>query len=71
VKDPRYRWFVSNYGDRCWELDALSPNILRDRVEQAIRARLNLDAWEHAGRIEAAECESMADFFAQWPASAP
>src|SRR5262249_20223926 len=31
-KDSRYRWFVRNYGDWCWELDALSPNALRSRV---------------------------------------
>ena len=28
-KDPRYRWFVDRYGARCFELDALSPVILR------------------------------------------
>jgi hypothetical protein len=22
-KDPRYKWFGANYGDRCWELDAM------------------------------------------------
>jgi hypothetical protein len=27
-KDPRYKWFVSNYGKRCWELDAMDPNDL-------------------------------------------
>jgi hypothetical protein len=27
VNDPRYRWFVQNYGDRCWELDAMSPSL--------------------------------------------
>ena len=32
-KDPRYKWFVANYGDRCWELDAMDPNDLRDCVE--------------------------------------
>jgi hypothetical protein len=35
-KDPRYRWFCSNYGNRCWELDAMDPNDLRDCVEGAI-----------------------------------
>ena len=24
-KDPRYKWFVQNFGNRCWELDALDP----------------------------------------------
>ena len=37
-KDPRYKWFVRNYGDRCWELDAMDPNDLRDCVEEAIRS---------------------------------
>ena len=35
-KDPRHDWFVENYGKRCWELDAMDPNDLRDCVEQAI-----------------------------------
>jgi hypothetical protein len=35
-KDPRYKWFVSNYGKRCWELDALDPNYLRACVQQEL-----------------------------------
>lgn len=53
--DPRYGWFVNNYGFRCYELDALSPVILRERVEHEILARLDMDAWRHAVKIEAAE----------------
>jgi hypothetical protein len=34
--DSRYRWFVDHYGDTCWELDALSPAVLRALVQQAI-----------------------------------
>jgi hypothetical protein len=36
TNDPRHRWYVQRYGTRCWELDALSPVTLRDRVEAAI-----------------------------------
>jgi putative DNA primase/helicase len=36
AKDPRYRWFKENFGDRCWELDALSPVVLRERVRVAM-----------------------------------
>ena len=32
VGDSRYRWFVDRYGERCWELDALSPVVLRQQV---------------------------------------
>ena len=28
-KDPRHSWCVKTYGQRCWELDALNPVILR------------------------------------------
>jgi len=67
TKDPRYRWYVQNYGDRCWELDALSPTILRDRVEAEILARLDRVAWNHATKIEAAEIESMKRFLTRYP----
>jgi hypothetical protein len=57
--DSRYDWFVENCGRWCWELDALSPNVLRDRLEQAIVAELDWDAWERYSRVEAAEREAI------------
>ena len=33
-KDPRFKWFTESFGDQCWEIDALDPNALRDRVER-------------------------------------
>ena len=65
-KDPRYRWFVGQYGRRCWELDALSPVVLRDRVERWIKSYLDIDAWNHAVEIEAAERESMKSILTTW-----
>ncbi|MDP2821699.1 MAG: hypothetical protein Q8O52_03330 [Sulfuritalea sp.] len=66
AKDPRYKWFVENYGHRCWELDALSPVILRQRVEAEILALLDMDAWEHSIEVEAAERESMSTVLTAW-----
>jgi hypothetical protein len=67
--DPRYRWFIlrPDRDYRCVELDALSPVILRDRVEQAIRERLDLEAWDRAGVAEAAERESIETIVSAWP----
>ena len=65
-KDPRYKWFLQNFGRRCWELDALSPVVLRDRIESEIVARLDRDAWNHAIEIEAAETESMSSILTIW-----
>ena len=65
-KDPRYRWFVARHGRRCWELDAMNPNILRDRVRKAIEAYIDRPLWRRAIEIEEAELASMQGFHAAW-----
>lgn len=64
--DGRHRWYVENYGPRCWELDAMPPPLLRDRVAESIWRYIDGDAWHHAAEIEAAEVESMQQFHAAW-----
>jgi hypothetical protein len=59
TNDPRHRWFVERSGHKCWELDALSPPVLRDRIENRILGCLDVGAWVRAMQIEAAERESM------------
>ena len=54
-KDPRYKWFLSNYGDRCWELDAMDPNDLRDCVEEAIQDLVEPVAWKRCEEVNKAE----------------
>ena len=44
-KDPRYKWFTDNYGDRCWELDAMDPRQLRDLVRAEINALIDPVLW--------------------------
>lgn len=64
--DSRHQWFVKKYGQRCWEVDALSPPVLRDRLDEAIADTLDLDAWNHAVSIELAERESMQSILGNW-----
>jgi hypothetical protein len=64
--DPRWRWFTRTHGGTCWELDAMSPVDLRARVEQAIRDRIDTDAWDHAVMVEQAETESMQLVLQAW-----
>jgi hypothetical protein len=65
-KDPRFEWFRSNYGDRCWELDAMDPNDLRDCVEQAIVELIEPVAWERCEVINEAEQESLMTILGKW-----
>jgi hypothetical protein len=65
-KDPRYRWFHTNYADRCWELDAMDPNDLRDCVEQAIMDLIEPTAWQRCEIINRAEQESLRTILEKW-----
>ena len=64
--DKRFGWFVKNFGDRCWELDALDPNDLRERVEQEIMALIEPIAWQRCAIVNDAEQESLRTILDGW-----
>jgi hypothetical protein len=64
--DPRYKWFVKNYGDRCWELDAMDPNALRKCVEREVKKLIEPVAWQRCEIVNAAEQESLRHVLTQW-----
>jgi hypothetical protein len=65
-KDPRAPWFRMNYGQWCWELDALDPNDLRARVEEEINNHIEDEAWERCKVVDRAERESLRHVLDQW-----
>jgi hypothetical protein len=67
-KDPRYKWFHDKYGNRCWELDAMDPNELRDCVEQAIVELIEPVAWKRCEIVNQAEQESLKTILEKWGA---
>ena len=67
-KDPRYSWFVANHGDRCWEIDAMDPNYLRDCVEREIVRLIEPVAWQRCATVNAAEQESLKTILEKWGA---
>jgi hypothetical protein len=69
--DPRYEWFVRNYGDECWEVDALDPNALRDCVRERIEAEIEEEAWERCKVTERAEQESLRTIMKNWNPGKP
>jgi hypothetical protein len=68
-KDPRFKWFVANHGRRCWELDAMDPNDLRDCVEQEIQKLIEPVAWQRCEIVNAAERESLRTVLDAWGSS--
>jgi len=71
-KDPRYAWFVRNFGHRCWELDAMDPNDLRACVKREIKKLIEPVAWKRCEVVNQAEQESLRTILEKWsPASRP
>jgi hypothetical protein len=66
IKDTRYKWFRANFGDRCWELDAMDPNELRDCVEAAIEDLIEPVAWQRCEVVNRAEQESLKTILGNW-----
>jgi hypothetical protein len=70
AKDPRVNWFnsvsVPEHGSRCWELDAMDPRDLRERVEADILAYIDRDAWDRCQLAEEAEQESLRMVLTNW-----
>ena len=65
-KDTRYKWFVANHGKRCWELDAMDPNDLRDCVEEAIVDLIEPAAWQRCEVVNQAEQELLKTILKGW-----
>jgi hypothetical protein len=65
-RDPRFKWFRSNHGDRCWELDAMDPNDLRNCVEKEIKALIEPMAWKRCEVVNEAESSNLKEFLHKW-----
>jgi hypothetical protein len=64
--DPRCSWFVANFGNRCWELDAMDPNVLRATVEREIAKRIKPEAWRRCEIVNKAEQASLRTVLENW-----
>ncbi len=46
--DSRARDYVAQYGDECWELDAVPPDTLSQWVREAVEREIDMTAWKVA-----------------------
>jgi hypothetical protein len=45
VSDSRCDWYVAQFGEECWELDALQPADLHQIIDRAIERDFDREAW--------------------------
>ena len=66
-RDSRCRWYWNHCrSQRCWELDAMDPNTLRNRLRRAIEDVIDWEAWERSRKAEEAEQESLKTVIKKW-----
>jgi hypothetical protein len=58
----KHQGYLASHGDRCVEVDALSPEIIRRRVRDAIEGHIDQGEWSRQQLIEAQERESVRNF---------
>jgi hypothetical protein len=46
--DSRFRSYVSQYGNECWELDALDPTVIADLVRDELETLIDRSLWDDA-----------------------
>jgi hypothetical protein len=57
--DRAGRAYIEEYGDRCVEVDAISSNEIRERLEAEITEVLDMEAWEKLQATEKLEKETV------------
>lgn len=43
IKDPRAAWYIQKFGEYCWEVDALTPQVFHETIDTAILALIDMD----------------------------
>jgi hypothetical protein len=64
--DARFKTYRDEFGESCWELDAVEPAQLADLVREAVMARQDVNIFDEAMEIEDEGRAELADFVKQY-----
>lgn len=65
ITDPRAKWYISEYGNKSWEVDALKPEIMIKIVEDAIVELVDLEKYKKIIQKEKKDMEKLEKFAKQ------
>lgn len=63
VTDSRFVNYVREFGDRCWELDALEPQELDDVISTAVESYVDKKLWDATIKREQVERGKIKEFY--------
>jgi len=55
ISDPRAKWYIGEYGDSSWEVDALEPKDMHKIIHEELAGIIDLDMMEKVKEEEKAE----------------
>lgn len=66
ASSSRFDWYVDKFGDECWELDALKPQVIVDLITEAINPYIDRDLWDETEEEETAKREHLEMLSTHW-----
>lgn len=63
ITDPRAKWYIREYGQTSWELDALPPQELMRLAEEAVKDLVDIGLYTQMLRREQADIAELKSFF--------
>ncbi len=65
--DTRFPAYAKQFGENCWELDALDPAVIENMIRAEVQSLLDLDNWEAALAQETANRARLEEASENWP----
>lgn len=61
--DPRATGYTEQFGNQCWELDAIEPNELQRLVSESIKSHIDADIWNQTLEQQTQERQELEEQF--------
>lgn len=59
ISDPRAKWYIKEYGNTSWEVDALNPKVLHALVKEHVEGLINMSAFRRRIKQEETDKEML------------
>lgn len=66
ASSSRFDGYVSEYGETCWELDALEPRVIDGLITDAVNEYIDQDAWDECETQEEEGRQYLSQVYDRW-----
>lgn len=61
LSDPRAKWYIEQFGDTCFEVDALEPDTLHEVIEEEVESLMDMEKFKKILEQEEVDKEELID----------